>query len=114
MARARQTTTTTTTTTQVDAQRVKSLTTKAGQSLSSLEESVLRMHHGVSVKPMAALASNGTTAALMTDLHEREVDAFLESGMHEHLPDVPAAARKPSSNPRTQSIAAKLKNATKR
>jgi hypothetical protein len=109
MARARQTETTTTTTTEARTQRVKSLATKPGAVMSSTEEAVLRMHHGIAVKPEAALASNAVTAKLAVELHDREVDAFIESGMHEHLDDVPAAARKGSSNQRTQSIAERLK-----
>ena len=41
--------------------RVTSLEPRAGTHLSSLEEAVVRMHHGVSVKPQALLQTNGVT-----------------------------------------------------
>ena len=61
-----QTTATTTTTkeTTTETRRVKSLTPRSGKQLSSLEEAVVRMHHGVSVRAEAELSSNAVTDEL--------------------------------------------------
>jgi len=114
MARSKTTTTTsTTTTTRTETRRVKSLEAKAGRQLSSLEEAVVRMHHGVSVKPTAALASNAVTEALADQLLDMEVDAHIATGRAEELPDVPAderrAGKKPVGNARTQKMLSALK-----
>lgn len=122
---ARKTTTTTTTATMTkglaktkakDTLRVTSLepkTSKDGRQkvLTSLEEAVVRMHHGVSVKPQAQLPTNGVTDELMGQLFEMEVRAHVESGRIDALPDVPpakAAARR-SPNARTAKVVAELK-----
>jgi hypothetical protein len=87
--------------------------------LTSLEEAVVRMHHGVSVKSGAQLPTNGVTDELMGQLFEMEVRAHVESGRIDALPDVPAtkasgkgaAARSGShrGNARTAKVVAELK-----
>lgn len=114
MARSKTTTTTTTTTTaKTETRRVTSLEPKAGRQLSSLEEAVVRMHHGVSVKASAALATNAVTDALAGQLLDMEVDAHIATGRAEELPDVPAderrAGKKPVGNARTQKMMSALK-----
>jgi hypothetical protein len=128
MARSKTTTTTTTTATittatkaaakaaakaAVQPQRVTSLEPAAGRQLSSLEEAVVRMHHGVSVKAAATLATNAVTDVLAGQLLDMEVDAHIATGRSEELPDVPAddrsAARKPVGNARTQKLLSALK-----
>lgn len=112
------TTTTTTTTSKTETRRVTSTQPKAGRQLSSLEEAVVRMHHGVSLKPEAALVSNGVTEELATQLLDMEVDAHIATGRAEELPDVPAdergAARKPVGNARSQKMADRLKGSLKK
>ncbi len=88
--------------------RVTSLVPKSGSQLSSLEEAVVRMHHGVSVKAATALATNGVTDELMGQLFEMEVRAHVESGRIDELPDVPAGKRKPA-NARTAKLVDRLK-----
>ena len=88
--------------------RVTSLEPKAGAHLSSLEEAVVRMHHGVSVKPAAQLATNGATDELMGQLFEMEVRAHVESGRIDELPDVPAGKKK-GANARTAKLVDRLK-----
>ena len=119
MARTKTTTsTTTTTTTKTATRRVTSTQPKIGRQLSSLEEAVVRMHHGVSLKPEAALATNGVTEELAAELLDREVDAHIATGRAEELPDVPAdergAAKKPVGNARSQKMADRLKGALKK
>jgi hypothetical protein len=120
MARSKTTTTTTTTATTgtatkaaVQTQRVTSLEPAAGRQLSSLEEAVVRMHHGVSVKAAAALATNAVTDVLAGQLLDMEVDAHIATGRAEELPDVPAderrAGKKPVGNARTQKMLSALK-----
>jgi predicted TIM-barrel enzyme len=114
MARSKTTTTTTTSTTaKTETRRVTSLEPKAGRQLSSLEEAVVRMHHGVSVKAQAVLATNAVTDALADQLLDMEVDAHIATGRAEELPDVPAderrAGQKPVGNVRTQKILSALK-----
>jgi hypothetical protein len=101
-----------TTTKARETRRVTSLEPKAGKVLTSLEEAVVRMHHGVSVKPQAQLPTNGVTDELMAQLFEMEVRAHVESGRIDDLPDVPAAkreARARSTNARTAKVVAELK-----
>lgn len=115
MARKTTTTTTTSTTTtaKTETRRVKSLEPKAGHKLSSLEEAVVRMHHGVSIKPTAPLATNAVTDVLAGQLLDMEVDAHIATGRSEELPDVPAderkAGKKPVGNARTQKMLQALK-----
>lgn len=127
---ARKTTTTTTTTSATattakapanvkakDTRRITSLEPRASQDgrqkvLTSLEEAVVRMHHGVSVKPQAQLPTNGVTDELMGQLFEMEVRAHVESGRIDGLPDVPAAkasVRRKAPNARTAKVVAELK-----
>ena len=122
---ARKTTTTTTNTTTAatakvkvkDTRRVTSLEARSSpdgrlQVLTSLEEAVVRMHHGVSVKAQAQLPSNGVTDELMGQLFEMEVRAHVESGRIDGLPDVPpakAALRRKTPNARTAKVVAELK-----
>jgi hypothetical protein len=119
MTRTKTTTTTTTTmTSKTETRRVTSLQPKPGQQLSSLEEAVVRMHHGVSLKPEAALATNGMSEGLAAQLLDLEVDAHIATGRGEELPDVPAGerrrARKPVGNARSQKVADRLKGALKK
>ena len=114
MARGKTTTTQSTEATTVKETRlVQSLEPAAGRQLSSLEEAVVRMHHGVSVKAEATLASNMVTDELATQLLDREVDAHIATGRAEELPDVPAderrADKKPVGNDKTQKMLQALK-----
>ena len=115
MARKTATTTTTTTQTTTEARRVQSLTPKAGKQLSSLEEAVDRMHHGVSVRAEAELVSNAVTDDLAAELLDREVDAHIATGRADDLPDVPPEAqkakrnKKPAANAKSQKLIASLK-----
>lgn len=84
--------------TTAEPQRVQSLATKPGQTLSSLEESVVRMHHGISLRADAALRSNATDDTLRERLLNMEVDAFIASGRTEELPDVPGVAPADKTN----------------
>lgn len=93
---------------EIETQRVTSLEPKPAKALTSLEEAVVRMHHGVSVKNDAVLATNGVTDELMQKLLEMEVAAFTKSGRIDELDDPPAGARR-APNPRTSKIVAELK-----
>ena len=109
--------TTETTETVKETRRVTSLESKSGKVLTSLEEAVVRMHHGVSLKASAQLPSNGVTDELMAQLFEMEVRAHVESGRIDALPDVPAAdsrrGTKPTAqNARTAKVVAELKKKT--
>ncbi len=94
MARSK-TTTTSTTTTATETRRVTSLEPRAGQQLSSLEEAVVRMHHGVSVRAEADLATNAVNDDLAAQLLNIEVEAHITTGRAEELPDIPADDRTP-------------------
>lgn len=113
MARKTATTTTTTKQTTTETRRVKSLTPKTGRQLSSLEEAVVRMHHGVSVRAEAELSSNAVTDELATELLDREVDAHIATGRADELPDVPTNTKngnkKPVGNAKSQKLIASLK-----
>ncbi len=111
MARKTQTSTTRTAThtKTVSGQRVQSLEPKRGKQLTSLEEAVVRMHHGVSVKPSAKLPTNGVTDAVMGQLVEIEVKSHLETGRIDDLPDLPTRALIVSKNVKTQKVVDKLK-----
>lgn len=101
----------TATTTKTETRRVTSLEPKKQKTLTSLEEAVVRMHHGVSVKPQAQLPTNGVTDELMGQLFEMEVRAHVESGRIDTLPEVPASksrAKQPA-NARTAKVVAELK-----
>ena len=92
--------------------RITSLDVKGGKALTSLEEAVVRMHHGVSVKPHAQLPTNGVTDEVMAQLFEIEVRAHVESGRIDALPDVPAGKSRrgaPAGNARTAKLVAQLK-----
>ncbi len=107
MAREKSTTATTTKTREL--RRVQSLEPREGQLLTSLEEAVVRMHHGVSMKAEALLPTNGMNDELMARLHEMEVRAFEVTGRIDELDDVPEGA---SSNERTARIVDELKKST--
>jgi hypothetical protein len=94
-----------------ETRRVTSLEAKSGKVLTSLEEAVVRMHHGVSVKAQAQLPTNGVTDELMAQMFEMEVRAHVESGRIDDLPDVPAgkSKRPASQNARTAKVVAELK-----
>lgn len=110
---ARSKTTTTSTKTATETRRLKSTEPKAGKQLSSLEENVVRMHHGVSVKADAGLASNAVNEELAGQLLDMEVDAHIATGRSEELPDVPADERRaglrPIGNEKTQKLLKALK-----
>jgi hypothetical protein len=112
MARAKSSTTTTTdrtrTGTAVDAGRVRTLEPRDGRMLSSLEEAVVRMHHGVGVKATAELATNGITAELLHHLTLLEARAFERSGRVDELPAVPPTRAAPV-NARTARLVGELK-----
>ncbi len=99
-------TTSTTTRTEVKTRRVQSLEPREGRELSSVEEAVVRMHHGVSVKPDAKLPTNGVNDDLMRKLLEMEVRAFEKSGRMDELEDIPDDAR--ATNEATRRIVAEL------
>lgn len=96
----------TTTRTEVTTRRIQSLEPKPGKELSSLEEAVVRMHHGVSVKAEAKLPTNGVNDDLMRKLLEMEVRAFEKTGRLDDLEDIPGDAR--ASNDATRKIVAEL------
>ncbi len=98
---------TATATTTRETRRVQSLETKQGQMLTSLEEAVVRMHHGVSLRPEARLPTNGVSDEVMAQLLEMEVRAFEMTGRIDDLDDVPAGAE--HSNERTRRIVDELK-----
>ena len=111
MARSK-TTTTNTTTTATETRRITSLEARAGQQLSSLEENVVRMHHGVSVRAEAELATNAVTDDLAAQLLNIEVEAHISTGRAEELPDIPAddaAMKKAVGNDKTQKLLQALK-----
>lgn len=95
----------------LETRRIKSLEPKAHKQLTSLEEAVVRMHHGVSVKASAKLPTNGVNDEVMTQLVEMEVRAHVESGRIDELPDVPrgAARKAATANAKTQKVVDKLK-----
>ena len=95
------------TTTTTKTLRVTSLEPRGGQQLTSLEEAVVRMHHGVSIKPDAELATNGVNDQVMQQLLEMELKAFTESGRIDELDDIPEGA---SSNEKTAKIVSELKD----
>lgn len=100
---------TATTTTTRETRRVQSLEPKEGRMLSSLEEAVVRMHHGVSLRPEARLPTNGVTDEVMAQLLEMEVRAFEVTGRIDELDDIPADAEAGSANERTRRIVDELK-----
>jgi len=102
MPRGKTTTTGTTTgtATSTKTQRVTSLEPRPGKQLTSLEEAVVRMHHGVSVRADATLSTNGVTDELMAKLLDIEVRAHVETGRIDALDDIPSdgAGGSPSSD----------------
>jgi hypothetical protein len=96
------------TTTTTKTLRVTSLEPRGGQQLTSLEEAVVRMHHGVSLKPEAELATNGVNDQVMQQLLEMELKAFTDSGRIDDLDDIPEGAS--GSNEKTARIVADLKS----
>jgi hypothetical protein len=103
---AREKSAVTSTTTTRETQRITSLEAREGKMLTSLEENVVRMHHGVSVKAEAQLPTNGVTEEVMGELLEMEVRAFEETGRADDLDDIPEGAEE---NERTSRIVAELK-----
>ena len=106
MSREKTTTKTTTTTTEKLTKRVTSLDVKSGENLSALEESVVRMHHGISLTPEAPLATHGGTDEVMAQLLEMEVRAFEKTERVFDLEDIPQGR----SNAQTARIVDKLKS----
>ena len=90
--------------------RVQSLDPRDGEMLSSLEEAVVRMHHGIGVKTTADLATNGFTAELQRQLQELEARAFEMSGRLDEVPLAPVA--RSAENPRTARIVNALNRVT--
>ena len=110
MSRTKSTTTTTTSTTKTKkTERVKSLDPAPGKQLSSLEESVVRMHHGISVKPEATLTSNVVNKEIGEEMEEMEVDAFVETGRIDTLTPRPADGKAEKANQKTNRIVDGLK-----
>jgi len=105
MSGKKTTTETVTTTTTTTTKRLSSLATKDDAQLTSAEEAVLRMHHGISVNPDAQLATNGVNDDLMAQLREMELKAFEATGRIDDLDDVPT-----DDNSKTASIVDKLKS----
>lgn len=105
----RQKSRTATTTKTRELRRVESLEPREGQMLTSLEESVVRMHHGVSMKPEARLPTNGVSDEIMAQLLEMEVRAFETTGRIDELDDLPEGA---TGNERTARIVDQLKKST--
>lgn len=105
MPREKVTTAATTQTVEIQTQRVTSLEPRTGMRLTSLEEAVVRMHHGVSVRADAKLPTHGFSEELMARLLDMEVDAFEKSGRADDVEDVPAAA---TANAQTQRIVSEL------
>jgi hypothetical protein len=103
---AREKSTTATTTKTREQRRVQSLEPREGHPLTSLEEAVVRMHHGVSLRAEALLPTNGVKEALMAQLLEMEVRAFEETGRADELDDLPEGA---TNNARTTRIVDELK-----
>ena len=91
-----------------ESRRVTSLEPKHKKTLTSLEEAVVRMHHGISVKPSAQLSTNGVNEKVMGELVEIEVRSYIETGRANDLPDVPKT-KKRAANPRTAKVVAALK-----
>ncbi len=69
------------------AQRLEGLSVREGHALSSTEESVLRMRHGLSVKSEALLATNNVNDLTFMKLRELELRAFDLSGRLDELSD---------------------------
>ncbi len=86
-----------------DTLRITRLEPNEGKKLTSLEEAVVRMHHGVSLHADAPLPTNGVSQELMAQLLDMELRAFEETGRIEELDDLPAGARA-SSNEHTRRI----------
>jgi hypothetical protein len=107
---AGKTTTTTDETKEVvrEARRLQSLQPKDGKLLSSLEEAVVRMHHGVSVRAEAELATNAVTDELARTLLDMEVDAHVKSGRADDLPDIPPGEAEAAGNDKTRKLAQSL------
>ena len=76
-----------------------------GERLSSLEESVVRMHHGISLTPEAPLAMHSGNDDVMARLLEIEVSAFEKTGRIHDLEDIPEGRH----NAQTMRIVDKLK-----
>jgi hypothetical protein len=93
-------------TTTRETRRVQSLEPKEGTRLTSLEEAVVRMHHGVSLRPDARLPTNGVNDEVMAQLLEMEVRAFEATGRIDELDDIPDGGEQ---NPRTRRIVDELK-----
>jgi len=106
MSREKTTTRTIETNTKTNTKRVTSLDTKSGAHLSALEESVVRMHHGISLMPQAPLATHGGNEEVMAQLLEMEVRAFEKTERVFDLEDIPQGR----SNAQTARIVDKLKS----
>ena len=69
-------------TTQARKKRLTRVDPKAGQSLTSLEENMLRMHHGVDAGLHTPLPTNAINAAIRQQLLEIELRAYAATGRH--------------------------------
>lgn len=98
-----------TATAQQQGMRLTSLVAQDGAQLSALEESVLRMHHGISLRPEAALRVHDVTADVMEQIVDIEVKAFVETGWIDDVEPASDAYIQVSDNTVTQQLAAVLK-----
>lgn len=90
--------------------RLTSLIAQEGAQLSALEESVLRMHHGISLRPEAALRVHDVNADVMEQIVDIEVKAFVETGWIDDVEPSSDAYMQVSDNTVTQQLVAVLKH----
>jgi hypothetical protein len=93
--------------------RLSNVTTRAGETLTSAEENVVRMNHGLEVGLHAPLPSNAVNAALRQYLLEIEKRAYLATGRHlqaeEDEDEAPRAQAPKNASPAKEKIVAKLR-----
>ncbi|MBI5493608.1 MAG: hypothetical protein HY904_01195 [Deltaproteobacteria bacterium] len=88
--------------------RLSNVKTRPGETLSSAEENVLRMHHGMEVGLHDPLPSNAVNSALRQYLLDIEKRAYLATGRHLQDPE----GEEPEANDEAKDrIVAKLKRA---
>lgn len=78
--------TTTTVSSNTRTRRLTSVSPRSGQTLTSAEENVLRMHHGLTVAQDEPLPTNAVTAALRQQLLEIETRAYTATGRAQQEP----------------------------
>ena len=97
--------------------RLSNVATRPGETLTSAEENVVRMNHGLEVGLHAPLPSNAVNAALRQYLLEIEKRAYLATGRHLQQEDdddgeaaAPAKAQAPKeASPAKEKIVARLR-----